>query len=264
MNKYKSIFKNYFSTEIHYRANSAGVLVLELLSVTSIVILWTAIFEGKTSIAGLTLNDTILYYMLVPLVGTLTQVTVSDVMANEIRWGRFNKYLLKPYNIVGDCLMRLFAGKLNYVSITFPIYVVALTLFSIFTHTTIKLSNIFMALVIIVAVIALHFAIDTAITWVAFWLDDVWTLKHFKNVLFIVVGGRAFPLEYVPQNWRYFFNFLPFKYMYYIPVSYLSGKRDTSHLLEDFTGIILWSIVFIFIAKILWHFGIRKYGAYGG
>ncbi len=119
------------------------------------------------------------------------------------------------------------------------------------------------ALMIIIGFL-MHFALDLMMTWLAFWIGDVWTFKHLKNIVFLIFGGMIFPLEFVSGPLRTLFEFLPFKYMYYLPVAYLLSKRGIEYLFSDLIGAVLWICIFIILSQMLWNRGLRKFEAYGG
>jgi ABC-2 type transport system permease protein len=120
------------------------------------------------------------------------------------------------------------------------------------------------ALFISMCAIALHFALDLAIAHLAFWVVDTWAFQHLKNITFSMVGGFNFPYDILSKNVRIIFEFLPFKFFYYTPISYILGIRSgVTALTQDLLQMILWTMLFIVIASLLWKKGLQKYGAYG-
>jgi ABC-2 type transport system permease protein len=109
----------------------------------------------------------------------------------------------------------------------------------------------------------MHFFLDLSIGWLAFWIDDVWSFEHFKGITFGILAGVSFPFEFLPGNIQWLFNFLPFKFLYYTPISYVLGKRGLEELGGDLLSISLWAVGFSVLSWLLWRRGLRKYEAFG-
>ncbi len=264
MRKYLAIFKAGLSNTLIYRSEMVGNLILELMFASSIVFLWLSVYDVNDTIGGYTLNQTIFYYLLVPFVGFIIHTNVSYVIGYDIRHGKLSGYLVKPYKIWAGAFASAVAQKINFLAMTLPLYMIALVLYIVLTKdTALGLANIAVAFLITVLAFILHFTIDIALAWLAFWYDDVWAFSHFKDILFAVFGGVMFPFSFLPTNVRVIFELLPFKYMFYVPISYLQGTRSFNLLIIDIAGIFIWSVVFAIFAYILWVKGIKKYEAFG-
>ncbi|MBN2016501.1 ABC-2 family transporter protein [Candidatus Dojkabacteria bacterium] len=265
MKKYLQLFKNYLGTMLEYRANLVGIIILELISIGEVLILWIAIFRSENEIRGFTFGATLLYYLIVPLIGFITQVDISSKRSQEIRSGELSKYLLKPYNLWLDSLAEMIARKIHTLVLILPIYLIIIVTYSkLLPSSEFKFYNILLALAFASGGFLLHFIMDLFISWLAFWVTDVWSFRHFKYILFSVFGGLSFPFDLLPANIRTIFENLPFKYFYYVPISYFSGSRNIQeNILSDLAGILLWLLIFFISGLILWKKGIKKYEAFG-
>lgn len=266
MGKYVKMFKNRLAAGLQYRANIVGSMLLDLLSLGSTLILWTAIFSENAKISNFNTIDAVLYFLFIPVIGAFTFVFVSDELGREIRQGFLTNYLLKPQNLVIDALTRALASKVNYISTTLPVYIIIILLVSgIFSHKLpITFFTVLLTLITVIIGFFLHFFMDITITWLAFWVGDIWAFYHFKRAAFLIFGGMMYPLDFAPQSIKTIIDLLPFKYLYYVPNSYLLGKRGAESLLSDFLAVVFWIGLFFCLEKLLWRFGLKKYEAYGG
>jgi ABC-2 type transport system permease protein len=263
MNKYTRLFSTHFASAIEYRASLVGTLLQQAVSVASVVVLWAAVYRAQNSVAGYDFGNAMAYYLLVPVVGFMTQIVLSDTLSLEIRTGFFSNYLLKPLRFWLTSLIGVLAGKLNYLLLVSPISVAILAYLSLSGAVHLSFGTVLPALAIAALALAFHFVLDLAISFGAFWLDDVWAFSHIKNILFSVLGGLSFPLDFVSGQFRHLLDVLPFQYLYYVPISYLSGKRSVAEMPGDIAHVLLWMLIVIASAVVLWHLGLRKYGAYG-
>lgn len=263
MNKYKSLFLVQFASSLEYRASLVGTVLQETVSVISVVLLWLAIYRSQSSVAGYSFANAITYYLLVPVVGFMTQVVLSDKLGQEIKNGFFSNYLLRPARFWLASFMGVLAGKISYLMLVSPVVIgiVAYLILSGAIH--LLAATILPALCMVILAFIFHFVLDLALSLSAFWFDDVWAFWHIKNILFSVLGGVSFPLTFVSGPFRTALNVLPFQYLYYVPIAYLTGKRSVHSLPGDLTTLLAWTLAAAALAMFLWRFGLKKYGAYG-
>ena len=264
MRKYLMLFQNYYATNLEYRTNLITLILWELIGIGTVAILWLSIYRTNSEIGGLNFSHTISYYLLVPLLGFITHVHDSNRLGREIRKGQLSSQLIKPYKIWFASLMYTIAEKINFLTFIFPLYILILIwLNNYFEVGLFTVNSIFTALIIAILGFILHYVIDLSLTWLTFWVDEIWAFRHFKNVVLGILGGVSFPFDFVPQQFRNIIELFPFKFLYYIPISYLLQNRSPSHLLPDLLEIIIWTTAISLIAWKLWQKGIKKYGAYG-
>lgn len=265
MKKYLQFFKTSLSTSLEYRANLVGLFFQHILSIVQIVILWVAIFRTNDNVNGFTFENAILYFICVPFIGIITRVNVSDILSEEIRLGVLSNNLIRPFSIWFSKLIETITDKFHNLITLTPIYLVIFVLYFLnVDNDKITLAGIISSLFIASCAIFLHFALDMAIAHLAFWVVDTWAFQHLKNITFTMIGGQNFPYDILSRNLRVVFEFLPFKFFYYTPISYLLGLRSGIHAIsQDILQMTLWTMFFIVIASILWKKGLQKYGAYG-
>lgn len=264
MKKYLQLFKNYLETSLEYRANLVTLIINQLISTASILFLWFAVYRANDEVQGFTFDKALLYYILVPLFGYITQIYISSILSKEIRTGDLSKYLLKPYKIWLVAFIRSLAAKIHILILILPIYTVIIALYFSHIDFSLNIISILFAIIIAVAALLLNAIIDFVISWLAFWFDDVWAFEHLKFILFSVLGGVSIPFDFLSDQLRSIFEFLPFKFLYYVPISYLTENKDQlEFLLQDLLNIFVWMIPFILLSYILWKLGIKKYEAYG-
>ena len=263
MNKYKSLFLVQLTSSLEYRASLVSTVLQETVSVISVVLLWLAIYQSQNSVAGYSFANAITYYLLVPVVGFMTQVVLSDKLGQEIKNGFFSNYLLRPARFWLASFMGVLAGKLGYLVLVSPVVVGIIAYLQLSGAIRLSLATLLPALCVVVLAFVFHFILDLALSFSAFWFDDVWAFWHIKNILFSVLGGVSFPLEFISGPFRALLNALPFQYLYYVPIAYLTGKRSVQNLPGDLTTLLAWTLAAAALAMFLWRFGLKKYGAYG-
>lgn len=263
MNKHKHLFLVQFASSLEYRANLVGTVLQEIVSVCSIVLLWMAIYRSQNTVGGYSFVNVVAYYLLVPVVGFMTQVVLSDKLGPEIKNGFFSNYLLRPARFWLASFMGVAAGKISYLLLVSPVIVGIITYLASGGSIDVSFAAVIPAMCVIVFGFVFHYVLDLALSFSAFWVDDVWAFWHVKNILFAVLGGVSFPLDFVTGPLHALLTILPFQYLYYVPVAYLMGKRPTYDITGDMILLMIWVTVAVILAVVLWRFGLKKYGAYG-
>lgn len=263
MRKYWCLFKSNLSASLEYRGSLFTWIIVELVILTSSVFVWSAIFRTNSLVGGYDFTKIISYYLLVPIIGGLTSIYVSEHLPKKIKNGEISPELMKPYSIAISSLINQLSIKLTQLTIKFPIYIIIGFIITISLKINFSLSNLLLAILVCVFAYILHFSIDIFISYLAFWFDDVWSLSHLKFICLMIFGGLTFPLDLLPANFISLFNFLPFRFLYYIPIKVAQGAMTTERLLIELGQLVLWTIGFLIIGHILWKLGLKKYGAYG-
>jgi len=263
MKKYITILKNALSTSFEYRAQLTGIVLQEFFSFAGIFLLWLFIYRTNPEIAGYDFNQTINYYLFIPFIGVLTKVTIAEHLGKDIKDGDISSALLKPYNVGISFIYKDIGKKINWLLLISPLYVLIVFVLYKKSLLLISLNSLIPLGIILIFALLMNFMLDILISWLAFFVDDVWSFKHFKRIAVLVFGGVTFPFEFVPEKFRWLFDVLPFKFLYYIPNSYLIGSRTIESLLPDIFLALIWTLVFIIIGRFLWKVGTKKYGAFG-
>jgi len=222
-----------------------------------------AVFRTNQTVGDYDFGRIVSYYLLVPVIGGFTSIFVSEHLPRKIKDGAISIDLLKPYSISAINLLNQFGIKLTQLTIKLPAYLFAGIFFTHFFNIHLQLIYLPLALFICIFSYLLHFYLDLALSYLAFWVDDTWSFGLIKTVALMVFGGLSFPLDLVPQNFRLLFDLLPFKYIYFYPVKVAQGGMPANQLVSQLVVLLTWLVFFFILGKLLWFKGIRKYGAYG-
>jgi ABC-2 type transport system permease protein len=265
MKKYWACFKNEMNVSIQYRFDLIGYFIIELLTVGSFLILWLTVYKGQDQVGSIKLNELIIYYLFVPLVGAYTTVELANTLGKHIKDGFVSMLLIKPQKTWFTYVMNDYGHKIYSIMAVTTFYALAYLIISFGLHINLNISTIGIVFALFFAIfgVAVNYAMDLVISSFAFWIDEVWSFKHFKRVLVWLMGGVGFPFEVLSPTLYKIFNLLPFKYLYYLPLSYLNGSRDKENLSLDIFLLIFWTTFLSICFYFLWKRGIKKYGAYG-
>lgn len=266
---YVSVLRLGLSAALMYRANflfTAGLTVVVGVSVQ--LFLWGAVYGWgqHASIAGMPFGQMALYIALATLsLGLTRSGRVERMVAEEIRTGELVRYLLKPMAHAPYVLTMALAERL----VSFPVVLLAalVALQVVLPEAPAPLSTgerLAWAVPFWVCGMVLNFLMGLGISYVAFWLDEVWTLHVVKDISLWFLSGQLVPLSLLPNGVRQLSEWLPFQYMAYVPAGILAGLIPEEALPLLLVRGVGWSILLSGIVALLWTTGLRRFGAYGG
>lgn len=208
---------------MEYRGIAITWALIEIVSFASVLFLWLAVYTSDKMVGDYSLGKIIFYYAFMPLVGSLTEVYVTSSLPKMIKDGRISADLLKPYKISVCFFLKTISLKIAQQVFKIPFFLILFLAMFFYFGLDIRLSNIILCLLFCPFALFFNYLTDLSLSYAAFWMDDVWALKHLKFVLLLVFGGMAFPLDLAPASLKSIFLFLPFKFVYFVPISIAQG-----------------------------------------
>ncbi len=259
--RYLRTFLLALESEFISRANLIGWFLVGAIPSIALVLVWFAILGDRQNVSGFTRGDFLIYYTFITVGWYIVGGTFGVTTGNGIKNGRINTTLLKPYDVVLGQGIQEQAWKVLSIFITFPITALVLYIFRDIIHIQLTLGQ---SLLLILSLIlgGINFALVEAIVGItAFWVTDMWPVDHIRGILLSLFGGFFAPLALMPPTILFFANLLPFKYMFYVPVSILLSKSQSP--LIDVSIQALYIFILFGLYKFIWRLGIRKYEAIG-
>ena len=228
--------------------------------------LWNSIYQGnlKAVINGYTYQQIIVYTIMANVVSRLIRTGFEYEVADDIKNGGLNKFIIKPidYSIYKFCC---FIGQ-KLINIA----MMGLVIFGLLVFLVLNFGAVFQAAQIVLFFLSLLLALILNLTFFftisisAFWLLEIGFLFEAARIVIIFLSGGVFPLDIFGKKVAWLSNFLPFKYTINFPVEILSGRLTLNNGFEGILLQIIWILVFIVIAKLLWLAGTKRYVAVGG
>ncbi len=259
--KYFRTFLLALQSEFISRASIVGWFLVGSVPSIVLVLVWFAILGERHSIGGFTKGDFIVYYIFVTFGWYIVGGTFGRNVGIRIKDGRINTTLLKPYDTVLGQAIEEQAWKVLSICISLPITLIVLFSFRNTIHIHLSFAQ---SLLLVTSLIlgGINFAFMEAIVGLtAFWVIEIWPVEHVKDILLSLFGGLLAPLALMPPTIFFLANILPFKYMFYVPVSILLSKTANPFL--DVGIQFLYIIVLFGLYKFIWSMGIKKYEGVG-
>jgi ABC-2 type transport system permease protein len=226
---------------------------------------WQSIFSTQAVIKGLTLVDTLQYFVLVFLINALTDVHFEGYRCRQIRDGQIDHLLIRPFSYLKEVFWRDFAGKLTYLIIFMPIFSGLILLGSYVLSSPlffISPDRWFGFISLLLIIYCLNFFVAYLIVLLTFWIEGANGLEHFKWLTVGLFGGSLMPVNFMPSWLQSIINVLPFKYLFAVPISWAQGKY--SWQVSDSLYVATLLLGMYGVCKIIEKKGFEKYSSAGG
>ena len=273
---YWTVFRISIAERLAYRADFALGTLMRFLPIVTQIFLWSAVFQGmgvgRTAsgnsnglIAGYSYHDFIAYYLLAMLGRAFSSMPgLAGGIARDIRDGTVKKYLLQPVDMLGFLLCNRVAHKLVYYGIALaPFGLVFFLCRSFFPGA--PSSTTFAAFILsLVLTFVLGFFMEAALGMIGFWFLEVSSLLFVFMLVSFFFSGHMFPIDMLPGCFPAVMRALPFEYLAYFPAAVFLGKIQGTELAVGLAIQAGWAIAFYICAHVAFHYGVRRYSAYGG
>ena len=269
--KYYKIFRASLVERMTYRGDFLFGTLLRFLPLVTTILLWEAIYRGvpEHAMGGkdavFTYREMIAYLLLTNISRMFSSMPgLAGGIAREIRDGSLKRYMVQPVDLIGYLLVYRAAHKVAYIVTSFLPYAILFFVcrryFDAFpggvTLAAFGLSLILSFLV--------GFFFEACVGMVGFWFLEVTSLLYIVMTLNFFISGHMLPLDLLPEPWAGLLKMLPFQYMAYFPAVVFLGKVKGTALVVGLVAELVWALVFMALARVLYRAGLKRYSAYGG
>lgn len=249
-----------------YRANFFLEIFGLIALFGAILFLWISAYKNSSSgiIGGYTLAEMLTYIIGGALISTFAMSTVQgDEIDQEINEGFISNYLLKPLNTSLYWFSRDISRKILIIFFGVIAFIAYFFLARNFLLPPVSRGMLAISIFIIGLGMIFHFLIFYIASVVSFWLGRTWSFRFAIRVLMEFATGSVIPLSFVPGIWGSILNFLPFKFLVYLPLQIYLGKLTLPQITSELLQFIVWIILLVIISWYLWKRGIKSYTASG-
>ncbi len=266
LQKYVKSFELGFQAALEYRVNFWISLISAAYPIFIQSFLWTAIYRNSTEqlVYGYSYRQMIAYTFLAGLVARIVRTGFEYEIMEDVKSGKYSKFLVQPLGYFPYRLCSYLGQKLPGQLMIFGILAIVLLGLNMFWGFSLELPRITAFLVTLALAVILNFLIFYCFSAVAFWIVEIGFLFEGIRIVTILLSGGIFPPEVFGARFMQVANFLPFKYTVNYPINVLNGRISPGETVEGMFIQCLWIVVCLYLARVLWQQGGRRYVAVGG
>ena len=267
---YWLVLRTSIAERLIYRGDFALATLLRFLPIVTQVILWGAVYGVQRTGSSATLNgysysDMVAYYLLAMLGRAFSSMPgLSSGIARDVRDGTIKKYLTQPVDMLSYLFCTRVAHKLVYYMVATVPFALVFWLCRGFFHQRPDTVTVLAFCLSLIFGFLVGFLFESMIGMIAFWFLDVSSLVFIFMMLSYLLSGHMLPLDWLPDPFGTWVQYLPFKYLAYFPAAIMLNKYSRPELAMHLLVALGWIAVLLAANRILFARGVRRYGAFGG
>lgn len=245
--------------QIEYRFNflvDAFFQPIVLIAVEGL--LWWSIFSasGQSTINGYPRESYLAYVIWAGFFGRLSANWLYESrMCREVELGTINTLLTRPITFY-EYYLSQFLGYKTVValsSISIPI------LFCWTLGLPVLWGNLPIALTLLFCYLLFTYTISFCMASAAFFTTRISGFTGAKNITLWLLCGETFPLDLLPPSPASVILSLPFCAGVYLPISLLTGRQPLAVVPGAILSLVLGTLCFGLIGRLLWKRGVASY-----
>jgi len=182
-----------------------------------------------------------------------TTCNISQYISDEVGKGSIELALIKPYSFFLYHLFRHLSSLLfELISKGTVLFIVCFSVFSEYITFSNEWSNMFYFVFCLFVAVTLSFFLDYIIGLISFWIIQTWQMKFLITDFGNILSGYFVPLWFFPKVIYNISEYLPFKYMYFMPINVILGTIPQSEFLRYAIIQIAWLLLLGLIIMYLW------------
>jgi ABC-2 type transport system permease protein len=261
MRKYLAIARAALLEAIQEKSEIFIWVILEAVPVFVMGSLWLA---NQQHLVALNISQIITYYLVVMIISRLTEFYFDEGTGDLIRTGEFSKYLVKPIRFPFAFIPQALGQKV-ISGIVLPLAMLV-PLVAVFGKHIIfpEPSRLLLFLLSLILTLGIRYTLSVMALAGAFFWERSEALTHARWMMEMVVGGYLLPLSMYPSWAGSISGLLPFKYIYYVPVSIFTGIIGLNTAVIELLKGIIWLAAMLLFSRWIWKKGIIRYCGVGG
>lgn len=252
-----------FAITYAYRLQVIGFLLSSLLQIFLLKVVWTAVYDGRSSVDGVSLSELITFLTLANLQLLAMQPILVWYLERRIHEGKIGLDLVRPLPFLGQLLAQQFGATIGYL----PFLVIAIPFAFVLGNLGLPASPVAAGayLVSLVLGYAVAMLIGLLMGLVAFWTVQTLGVAVIYRFAAQFFGGALIPLFLMPDGLRLVAELLPFQAQVHIPLSIYTGRiTDPAAVLGAIGLQLVWVGALAWLAWLTWQRARRIVTVYGG
>lgn len=250
MKPYLYLAKTKILAALAYRFDVISSIIIQCLVVIATSYFWVAAYGTHKTALGVTKEQMLTYSILSAFLSCILKANVEDRIIQSVRKGNIALDLLKPVNIFGMYLAEDLGGiAVSFCQNALPLLIISSVLIQVPTPS----SGIHFLLFLLSMVQSyfINWFITASFSMLSFFVISMGPLRQIKNSLIRILSGSIIPLWFFPDGLRTVLSFLPFMYIYQLPLSIYIGKLTPADMIEQLGLQFIWILIFYAIFKLI-------------
>ncbi|VAX18452.1 hypothetical protein MNBD_NITROSPINAE03-1443 [hydrothermal vent metagenome] len=263
-NLYLKFAMKSFQKQLAYKFEYFVGVFNGLLFIFIFTSLWGAIYSDSQSAEGSGFtSDSIIAYAIFAMIVRISMSMDDMSTIGKVRSGAISLDLIKPMNYFSMALSESIGQSMfHWFTRVVPILAVCLLAFDV--SLPVSAANYSLFIVAWALGYFIMFMINFLFGLIAFWTIETFSFQLMKYGLFTLFAGGIVPVDFFPGWARPIVDFLPFKYVLYVPTALFIGHIGGAEALKLLGIQAFWVAGLGFICWAMWGAAQRKLVVQGG
>lgn len=259
---YQAFYRTSLAVQMQYRVAAIIWLLGTVVQPVIYLVVWSTVARAEGgAVGGYTVAGFAAYYITMMVVDHLTFDWHMWEYDYRVREGLLSPLLLKPVHPIHDDI----ANNLAYKSLTMLVVVPAAILLTLFFRPSFDapLWAVLAFVPVIILAFLLRFLGGWTLAMAAFWTTRIQALNQTFFVAELFFAGQIAPLDLLPAPLQLVANLLPFRWGLAYPVELFLGRLTPREAIIGLAAQLIWLAITLFILRLVWRAGVRRYSAFG-
>jgi ABC-2 type transport system permease protein len=226
---------------------------------------WRTLYKDSEFAFGTSISQMITY-------ATLTIVIMNTIgmrngihyyISERVKTGLIESDLYKPVDYIFHMFSINFGEVVfRFIAIFIPVYIAGYIFYGI------KLpENIYDGILFVISVLLgyiVQFLLSFLIGLLSFVTLNIWSITWTYMAVFSFFSGQIVPLWLYPDVVKIAADLMPFKCVFYIPVSIYLGKYENYGVFYNMVSQLFWILILYILARIFWNIIHKRIVVQGG
>lgn len=250
MKPYLFVAKVKILSVLAYRFDVLSSIVIRCLIVVATSYFWMAAYGNHDTAFGVSKSQMLTYSIISAVLSCILTADVEDRIIQSVRKGNVAIDMLKPVNVFGMYLAEdLGSIVVSICQNAVPVLIIS----SLVIQIPVPSSVLHLVLFFISVVFSylINWLIAASFSMLSFFLISMGPLRQVKINLIRILSGSIIPLWFFPDSIQIVLRYLPFMYLYQLPLSIYIGKWKLEEIFSQLGLQIVWIIVLYLLFKMV-------------
>ena len=249
---YKQVVKTQIIRSMAYKFQVYGNILMQCILMLAGAFFWKALFKNSDNIQGVNVDTMLVYTVVSSMISVFLTTGIERRIITSVEKGTIAIDMMRPVNIFSVFLAEDIAGVIALIfQNLLPILLIGSIMIGFpMPHS---LEGFILFLISIFMAFWINWFIAACFGMIAFWTINMDAFVQVKKHLIRLLSGSIIPLWFFPEGIRKVLEWLPFTYLYQLPLDIYIGKYNNGTLVR---GLLIQSgwllgllILFLFLQK---------------
>ncbi len=269
MNIHKSITAYFYVYKIRIQKSLAyhydvyGNILMQCIIMFAAAFFWRALYAGETVVQGVAAEQMYIYTVVSTAMSVFFMNDVEQRVMRSVEKGTIAVEMLKPINLYGIFFFEDL-GKLTALFFQNLIPIVLIGSIFIAVPKPASMAAFLLFIVSLVMAYLIHWLLAACFSMWAFTAINMNPLLQVKKHLIRLLSGSIIPLWFFPDWLASVLNWMPFVYIYQLPLDIYIGKEAMGNILPRLGIQAIWVVALFVLFMILQKNTLKKVMVQGG